>query len=319
MKKEQSTESQPSVFFLSVSNRHEVYVEEYGNPKGIPVVFLHGGPGSGCKPAHADCFNKDHYRIILFDQRGAGRSIPGGELVGNQTSNLLEDMEAIRKYLKIDQWLLFGGSWGATLALVYAQTYPDRVTGMILRGTFLARQKDLDWFFSGEGVARIFPQAWNAFSEWLPETEKNNLIEFYYSHLLSKDKKLNALATRAWFTWGDTVVTNGAIKQEIPSKVQAVVPSGLLEKARIEAHYAKHNYFLEENGIIKYIHQLPDVPVSIVHGRHDLVCPFEAAWTLHQTIPGSRLISVDSGHLASEPAMATALVKETERFSSVVY
>jgi len=316
MKNKRSTVSESNTFLFLVSKLHEIYVEEYGNPNGFPVIFLHGGPGSGCKPAHTDYFNKDCYRIILFDQRGAGRSIPSGELDGNQTSNLLEDMEAIRKYLKIDQWLLFGGSWGATLALVYAQTYPDRVTGMILRGTFLARQKDLDWFFSGEGVARIFPQAWNTFSEWLPETEKNNLIEFYYAHLLSKDKKLNALATRAWFSWGDTVVTNGTVRQEVQSKVQVTVPSGLLAKARIEVHYAKHHYFLAENAILECIHQLPDVPVSIVHGRHDLVCPFEAAWTLHQAIPGSRLISVDSGHLASEPAMAASLVKETERFSS---
>lgn len=300
---------------LAVDDLHKIHMREYGNQQGIPVVFLHGGPGSGCKPDHARFFNPERYRIILFDQRGSGLSTPGGELTKNQTGNLLEDLEAIRKHLQIDQWLLFAGSWGATLALVYAETYPACVTGLILRGVFLARQKDLDWFFEESGVARIFPQAWEVFSAWLPESKQNNLIETYFSYIQSDDAELYNKATRAWSAWGDTVVTNGSVKQETQVKENEQVSNGLLAKTRIETHYAYHYYFLAENFILEHIHQLPDVPVSIVHGRHDLVCPFEAAWVLHQSIPSSRLVSVDSGHLASEPEMVAALISETERFA----
>jgi len=298
---------------LSVDGLHKIHVHEYGNQQGIPVVFLHGGPGSGCKPDHARFFNPEDYRIILFDQRGSGLSTPTGELTDNNTEHLLADMEAIRKYLQIDQWMLFAGSWGATLALVYAETYPARVTGLILRGVFLARQKDLDWFFEGKGVARIFPQAWEAFSAWLPEVGQDDLLTAYYNCLQSDNAKLNTLAASAWSAWGDTVVTNGSIQQK--TKDNEVASNGLLAKTRIEIHYARHHYFLSENYILGHISQLPDVPVSIVHGRHDLICPFEAAWTLHQAIPGSRLVAVDSGHLASETAMAAALVNETEIFA----
>jgi proline iminopeptidase len=301
---------------IPVDKLHIIHVREYGNQLGIPVVFLHGGPGSGCKPDHACFFNPDRYRIILFDQRGSGLSAPVGELSNNQTGALLEDLEAIRNHLKIDQWLLFAGSWGATLGLVYAETYPACVTGLILRGVFLARQKDLDWFFERNGVARLFPQAWNTFSAWLPEAEQENLIEAYLDRLQSEDTELNTQAARAWSAWGDTIVTNGSVKKTSEVNSNAVVPNGLLTKIRIEAHYAKHHYFLSENYILEHIDQLPDVPVSIVHGRRDLVCPIEAAWTLHQAIPGSRLISVESGHLAHESEMAAALVSETERFAN---
>jgi len=301
---------------LSVDGLHKIHVHEYGNQQGIPVVFLHGGPGSGCKPDHARFFNPEDYRIILFDQRGSGLSTPTGELTDNNTEHLLADMEAIRKYLQIDQWMLFAGSWGATLALVYAETYPARVTGLILRGIFLARQKDLDWFFDGKGVARIFPQAWEAFSAWLPESEQNNLIEAYFKCLQKDDTELNNRAARAWSAWGETVVTNGSVKQETQVENDTAVSNGLLAKSRIEAHYARNHYFLSENYILRHIDQLPDVAVSIVHGKHDLVCPFEAAWTLHQAIDGSRLIPVDSGHLAGEPAMVSSLLSETKKFAN---
>ncbi|MEE9422251.1 MAG: prolyl aminopeptidase [Gammaproteobacteria bacterium] len=301
---------------IPVDKVHAIHVREYGNQLGAPVIFLHGGPGSGCKPEHACYFNPKYYRIILFDQRGSGLSTPVDEIANNQTGALVEDIEVIRKHMKIERWLLFAGSWGATLGLVYAETYPACVTGLILRGVFLARQKDLDWFFGNDGVARLFPQAWHAYSAWLPEAEQENLIESYFNRLQSEESALNTQAAKAWSAWGDTIVTNGSVKQPPEVNDNAVIPNGLLTKTRIEAHYAKHHYFLSENYILEHIDQLPDVPVSIVHGKHDLVCPIEAAWTLHQVIPGSRLISVDSGHLASESEMAAALVNETERFAN---
>lgn len=301
-------------FDIPVDSLNKIHVREYGNQQGIPVVFLHGGPGSGCESTHARFFNPDYYRIILFDQRGSGLSIPQGELKHNTTENLLADLEIIRKFLQIDRWLLFAGSWGATLALVYAETYPEYVTGLILRGVFLARQKDTKWFFGDKGVARIFPEAWHAFSAWLPEAERNNLIEAYYNRIQSEDAELNVQTARAWSDWGDVVVTNGSVKQEAQAKESEAVSERLLAKTRIEIHYAYHHYFLTENYILEHIDRLPDVAVSIVHGRHDLVCPFEAAWVLHQAIPGSRLVSVDSGHLAREPEMVAALTSETERF-----
>lgn len=299
---------------LPVDEIHTIHVQEYGNRQGIPVVFLHGGPGSGCSPEHARFFNPDRYRIILFDQRGSGLSVPTGEITNNQTADLIDDMETIRKYLQIDQWLLFAGSWGATLGLLYTQTCSTRVTGLILRGVFLARQKDLDWFFGNSGVARIFPEAWDAFSAWLDEAEQKHIIEAYFSRLQSDDAKLHLPAARAWSAWENTVVTNGSVNQNSRVDENEVVANGLLAKTRIGVHYAKHHYFLSGNSILEHIDQLPDVPVSIVHGKYDLVCPFEGAWSLHQALPRSRLISVAGGHLASEPEMLAALVSETEGF-----
>ncbi len=305
---------------LAVDGLHTLHIREYGKRDGIPAVFLHGGPGSGCQPEHARFFSPDYYRIILFDQRGAGLSTPAGELEANTTQHLVADLEAIREYLQIDRWLLFAGSWGATLALMYAITHPASVMGMILRGVFLARQKDLDWFFGSEGVARIFPREWDAFSGWLPETKQKDLVAAYLHCLQGNDQEQISRAVNAWSAWGDAVVTNGAStkKQERPKDGR--VANGLLAKTRIEVHYACQRYFLAENFLLEQTGRLPEVPVSIVHGKHDLVCPFEAAWTLHRAISGSRLVTVDSGHLASEPAMASALVRETEQLiSSVQY
>ena len=299
-----------TAYDLSVDPIHTIHVREYGNHEGKPVVFLHGGPGSGCQPDHARFFNPEKYRIILFDQRGCGRSTPCGELTDNSTWHLVEDMEKIREHLSITQWLLFAGSWGATLALVYAEAYPDKVSGMILRGTYLARQKDMDWFFTELGVARIFPQAWQDFTSWLPESDYSNLIRAYYECLTNDDKEARDRAVRLWSNWGDVVVTNGSGNSSGESNES--ISAAMLAKVQIEAHYAQHRYFLEENQLLNHAAKLPEAPIIITHGLHDLVCLPEAAFALHKAVSGSELNMVDSGHLASELSMVDVLVNTTE-------
>jgi proline iminopeptidase len=305
-----------AVHGFDVDQPHQIHVEECGNPHGVPVIFLHGGPGSGCNAEHRRYFDPDFYRIILFDQRGSGRSRPLGETSRNRTSDLVADMERIRDHLEIPRWLLFGGSWGATLALDYAFSHPNRVQGMVLRGTFLARESDLDWFFVG--LKRLFPQAWERFSGVVPDcADLCSLIDGYHA-LLHGENPLVALdAARGWSEWGSRVVNwhrgrdTGKANPDTETRAHQ---ERLLAKARIETHYARHRYFIEENAILARIHTLPLIPVTIVHGRFDLVCTMDAAWALHRAIPGSRLVQVaDAGHLIDEPSMAAALVEETDR------
>jgi len=297
---------------VSVGQGHEVYVEECGCPEGDPVVFLHGGPGSGSASDHRRYFDPDYYRIILLDQRGSGRSTPLGETKHNTTWELVQDLDTVRKRLGIGRWLLFGGSWGATLALVYAQTHPDAVAGMVLRGTFLARPVDLRWFFEAEGVARVFPEAWEAFCRPIPATERDDAARAYHRRVHGDDPVVALSWARAWSAWTDRVVT-----WTLPPAPQAQEADQdserLLAKVRIETHYALHRYFIAEHPILERVDALPDAPVSIVHGRRDLTCALEASWTLHRAVQGSRLVVADAGHVASEPAMIDALVGETDR------
>lgn len=297
---------------------HRIHVEECGHPAGLPVVFLHGGPGSGCGPEHRRLFDPASYRILLVDQRGSGRSSPLGETAANRTPDLIGDLEALREAMGIDRWLLFGGSWGATLALAYAQAHADRVLGMVLRGVFLAREADLTWFFGADGAARLFPEDWAAFSAHGGSADWAELIERYYRLTHGEDPVAAGIAAYRWSAWGERVVTwtdprpLGPAPGGTPGQTERSRAS-LLAKARIETHYARHRYFLDGDGVLSDPSVLAGLPVTLAHGQRDLVCPLEGAWYLHRRLAGSKLRVVpDAGHLLWEPAMLEALMQETE-------
>ncbi len=297
---------------IEVDPPHRLHVEECGNPQGLPVVFLHGGPGSGCEPYHRSFFDPDKYRIILFDQRGCGRSAPHAELAGNDTAALVADMETIRQRLGIERWMVFGGSWGSTLALVYAECYPERVVALVLRGIFLCRPREIHWFYQ-EGASRIFPDYWADYLRPIPEAERGDLLQAYYRRLTGDDEVARMAAAKAWSLW------EGRCATLQPS--QAVVdhfgdPFTALSLARIECHYFVNNSFLEENQILRDAHRLRDIPGVIVHGRYDMVCPVESAWALSQAWPEARLeIIPDAGHSALEPGILSALVSATDEMA----
>ena len=301
-----------SLHRLSVDDTHELYIEESGNPQGIPVLFLHGGPGAGTEPYHRCFFNPQLYRIILFDQRGSGRSTPHACIDANTTQSLVQDIEAIRSYLEVDKWLVFGGSWGSTLALVYAETHPDKVLGLVLRGIFLCRPEEIHWFYQ-EGASRIFPDYWQDFIKPISEEGRGSLLSSYYKQLTSDDEWQQLTAAKAWSLW------EGRTSTLLPSeKVRShfVSPSVALSLARIECHYFMHDSFLEPNQILRDISALADIPGVIVHGRYDVVCPMQSAWQLHQAWPNSRLnIIPGAGHSASEPGIVDALVRATDDFA----
>ena len=300
---------------LEADGGHRIYVEESGNKNGIPVIFLHGGPGSGCNENHRRYFNPELYRIVIFDQRGCNRSSPAGETQNNTTRDLLNDMELIRDKLGIAKWLVYGGSWGATLGLLYAQQYPQRVLAMVLRGTFLARQSDLDWFIR-EGLNRIFPDAWSDFISVVPVPERGDLIDAFYRRMHGSDDEEKKRFASAWSIWTGRTVTylfSATENYEIHAVEKAV------HEVSIETHYARHRYFIEEDQIIKNINKLPDVPIRIIHGRRDLTCLLEASWTLHQHIKKSELIIVrEGGHLAGEAVMTDALVQATDHMAGLL-
>ncbi len=288
---------------------HRIYFEECGNPKGLPVIYLHGGPGSGCQPDHRRLFDPEMYRIILVDQRGAGRSQPAGHLKENTTWKLVDDLEAIRQRLKVPRWIILSGSWGAALALAYAQTYPIRVMGMILRGTFLARQRDLEWFV-GDGVRRIYPDYWNDLIHSLPVGGWNDFIQSMYKILTGHNETLQMRVAAAWHKWS-TVVTLGVEAAESQAD-----PVALLPKTKIELHYAAHQYFLEEDQLLRHCDRIRTLPCIIIHGRRDLVCPVESAYALRRRLPGAELqILEHSGHIAAGEEMIDALVQATERMA----
>lgn len=294
---------------ISVEPPHQLYVEECGSVKGLPVVFLHGGPGAGCEPFHRQFFDPEKYRIVLFDQRGCGHSTPHAELQGNNTQALIDDMETIRETLGIDKWVIFGGSWGSTLALAYAQTHPQRVLGLILRGIFLCRQKEIDWFYQ-EGASRLFPDVWEKFLEPIPAAERDSMVSAYYKRLTSDDEFTRMQAARAWSLWEGrtaTLISSQKVLDHFGSAHTA------LSLARIECHYFMHQTFLRENQLIEEIDKLADIPGIIVQGRYDVICPMESAWQLHKSWPGSILqIIPDAGHSATEPGIVNALVKATD-------
>ncbi len=301
---------------LDCGDGHQVYMEEAGNPQGIPVIFLHGGPGSGCKPSHRQYFDPGKYRIIIFDQRGAGRSEPHGLLQANTTQHLLADMEQIRELLGIEQWLLFGGSWGATLALLYAETYPQHVSGMILRGCFLARRRDLDWF-TGTGAINVFPDYWQEFCDSFTVEDRSDLVAACHRAVLSQDATTRLTAAKAWADWAGRVVTYTLPEEECGDAIED--EGRMVRETALEMHYAVNRYFIAENQILDNIERLPAVPVMIIHGRRDMTCPLESSWLLHRALGQSSLkILRDSGHLSGEPAMIDALVSATDEMAELL-
>ncbi|MDH5407137.1 MAG: prolyl aminopeptidase [Gammaproteobacteria bacterium] len=297
---------------LKVEEPHELYIEESGTLEGIPVLFVHGGPGAGCESYHRCFFDPEVYRIILFDQRGAGKSTPHAELDGNTTQALVADMEAIREHLGIDKWVLFGGSWGSTLSLVYAETHPERVSGLILRGIFLCRKKEIDWFYQ-EGASRLFPDLWQDYLKPIPESERDDMLPAYYNRLTGDDELARLGAAKAWSIWEGRTAT---LKQNKNVLNHFGDTHTALSLARIECHYFMNNSFLQDNQILRDAAKLKDIPAVIVHGRYDVVCPIESAWDLHQAWPEAEFqIIPDAGHSATEPGIVNALIKATRKIS----
>jgi len=287
---------------------HEIYVEESGNSRGLPVLFVHGGPGAGCEDKHRSYFDPNLYRIILFDQRGAGRSRPHAALENNTTMDLVADMERIRNELGVDKWVLFGGSWGSTLALVYAETYPDRVLGLILRGIFLCRPQEIHWFYQ-EGANRIFPDYWQDFLAPIPENERHDLLHAHYRRLTGVDELARMRSAEAWSVWEGRTATLMPKKEVVDFFSD---PHVALSLARIEAHYFVNNIFLQPDQILRDAYKLKNIPGVIVHGRYDIVCPIENAWDLHHAWPEAQLeIVPDAGHSASEAGNVNALIQAT--------
>jgi len=302
-------------FYLSVDSQHELFVEECGNPEGLPVVFLHGGPGAGFEPNNHRFFDPEIYRIILFDQRGAGRSRPHASLSNNTTADLIADMELVRERFDIDSWVVFGGSWGSTLALVYAQSHPEQVLAMILRGIFLCRPHEIRWFYQ-EGANRLFPEYWQDFLAQIPESEHNDLVAAYYRRLTGDDEIARMSAAKAWSLWEGRCSTLLSDKEKCQRFVN---PHVALSLACIEAHYFSNNSFLGHNQILRDSYRLADIPGIIVHGRYDVVCPIENAFQLQKAWPRSQLrIIPDSGHAAGEPGITDALVKSTVEIANML-
>lgn len=290
---------------MEVSDGHTLYVEECGNPDGIPVVVLHGGPGGGCSPGMRRFFHPDVYRIILFDQRGCGRSTPHASVEDNTTWHLVDDIERIRKHLGIESWIVFGGSWGATLSLVYGQAHPTRVRHLVLRGVFLMTQSELDWFYNG-GAGRFFPEEWQNFVGLLPEQERDDLINAYSKRLFGSDDAAQIKFARAWTGWESALASLES--HASPSVMPAAYARAF---ARIENHYFTNKGFLEVDGqIMRDIEILKDIPGTIVQGRYDMICPPDTAVRLHEAWPTSRLIiAAKAGHSLSEPQIASTLVE----------
>ncbi len=298
---------------LALDGRHHMYFEESGNPRGAPVLFLHGGPGAGAAPAHRRFFDPAHYRIIIFDQRGAGRSLPLGEITDNTTPLLVADIEQLREKLDIARWLVFGGSWGSTLALAYAETHPQRCTGLILRGIFLCRDSEIDWFLYG--LRNLFPEAWQAFTAPIPEAERSDLLTAYHRRLTDPDPAVHMPAARAWSTYEGSCSTLLPSPETVAYFAGDVVALGL---ARIEAHYFKHDIFLPENSLLDNVSRIRNIPAVIVQGRYDAVCPIVSADDLHRAWPEAEYIIVpDAGHSAWEPGICAALIRACEKFKQI--
>lgn len=297
---------------LPVSELHSLYWEESGNPQGKPIVFLHGGPGGGTNPSQRSFFDPAVYRIILFDQRGCGKSTPYANLVDNTTWHLVDDIEKLREHLKVKEWIVFGGSWGSTLALAYAQTFPGRVKGLILRGIFLCRPDEISWFYQ-DGAHHIAPDHWEKYLSPIPPAERGSLLNAYYKRLTGSDEKVRLEAAKCWSGW------EGANMRLIydPMLYDSFLSPQVVEAhARIECHYFYHNsFFPTDNYLLENIDKIRHIPGVIVHGRYDLVCPLRSGWDLHKAWPEATLhIIPDAGHSASEPGTTDALIRATDAF-----
>jgi len=299
--------------FLETNSVHRVYWESCGNPNGKPALFVHGGPGGGTSAETRRFFDPERYHIIQFDQRGCGQSTPHANLEHNTTWDLIDDMEAIRDLLGIERWQVFGGSWGSTLALAYAEQHPERVTELVLRGIFLLRRQELQWFYQ-EGASRIFPDAWQAYLEHIPENERHDLMSAYQKRLLSDDEQVRLAAAERWSVWEGSTCHLYPDLQHIEDTAD---PEFALAFARIENHYfMNHGFFTHENQLLDDIDRIRHIPTVIIQGRYDVVCPMQTAYDLKAAFPEAELIVVpDAGHSAFEPAIARELVKATDRFA----
>lgn len=294
--------------FLAVDDTHNLYWEQSGNPDGVPIVLLHGGPGAGATPIHRRFFDPEHYRIIIFDQRGAGRSTPLGSVENNSLTYLIQDMEVLRKHLHIERWHLFGGSWGSTLALAYAVQHPAHCISMILRGIFLCEQPEIDWFLYG--MKTVFPEAWEQFAGYLPAEEQDNLLEGYYRRLTGEDPKIQMEAAIRWSLYEGACSSLFPNYETITTEEQK---QSALALARMEAHFFTHEIITGEDRLMNHIETLRKIPTIIIQGRYDIICPIQTAYKVHQLWPEADYIVVpDSGHSALDPALRSRLIEATQ-------
>ena len=297
---------------IAVDAIHTLRVEECGNPAGLPVVFLHGGPGAGLATYHRRFFDPARYRIVLFDQRGAGQSTPFADLTDNTTWHVVADIETIREQLGIERWVVFGGSWGSTLGLAYAQAHPERVLGLVLRGIFLSRPQEIRWFYEEGGASWILPEKWQRYAAAIPPEERSEMMEAYWRRLISDDEAVRLAAAQAWGAW-----EGGSITLEESPATEAAFgkPEIALSLARIEAHYFRHLCWLEPDQLLRDVAKIRHIPATIVHGRYDIICPPRSAVDLHNAWPEADFHIVLAGHAASEPAIVDALVQATDRLA----
>jgi proline iminopeptidase len=302
-------------FNLKVSDLHTIHIEESGNPNGKPVIFLHGGPGGGIEPIYRQYFDPEKWRIIIFDQRGCGKSTPHAELAENTTWELVDDIEKIREYLGIEKWVVFGGSWGSTLSLSYAITHPERCKALVLRGIFMIRNKEIDWFYQ-EGASNIYPDAWEQYVKPISEDERHDLVAAYYKRLTSNDDAVRIEAAKAWSIWeastSKLIQSDDYLHQFEDAKVAEAF-------ARIECHYFTHGgFFKSENWLLENVDKIRHIPTVIVQGRYDVVCPMVSAWELHRAFPEADFkIVQDAGHSMTEKGIAAKLVEYTDKFSDL--
>lgn len=295
--------------YLNVTEQHTLYYEECGNPKGYPVIFLHGGPGSGCNAAQRRFFDPEFYRIVLFDQRGCGRSMPAGCIENNTTQDLIEDIEALRKHLNISRWMVFGGSWGSTLALVYAIHHPQSISGLILRGIFLSRPDELKWFM--HDAQHFFPEAWAKWANYLEADKRQNILQSYAELVFDADPDIAGPAAVAWNHYESSIMT--LMPRESGASTTPVEVE--IARARVQIHYIQNHCFIDGDAVLKSCKQLSNIPMTIIQGRYDMVCPPKTAWELFHQTPHAHLeIIADAGHSAMEPGVTSALVNATENF-----
>jgi proline iminopeptidase len=298
---------------LKLDDIHTMYYEQSGNPDGVPVVFLHGGPGAGASPQHRRWFDPAHYRIVIFDQRGAGRSTPLGEIRNNTTPLLIEDIETLRRHLGIDRWFVWGGSWGSTLGIAYAEHHPDRVRGMALRGVFLCRKIEIDWFLYH--MRWIQPEAWRRFAGFLPEAERGDIMEAYFRRLMDPDPAVHMPAAKAWSVYEGSCSTLLPEPDQVAGFADDTLALGL---ARMEAHYFRNNIFLPDDSLLHNVDRIRHIPAFIVQGRYDLVCPIRSADDLATRWPEAEYIVIpDAGHAKSEPGIRKALMDGMDRFRNL--
>lgn len=301
--------------YLDSGDGHQIYWELCGNPQGKPVVFLHGGPGAGCSPHHRQLFNPERYNILLFDQRGCGRSKPTASLENNTTQHLIADMERLRKeILDTDKWLVFGGSWGSTLALAYAQTHPQQVTSLILRGIFTLRKKEINWFYQ-EGASFVFPDKWENYLAPIPEDERDDLVSAYHRRLTGEDEEEMLRCAYAWANWEGATIS---LLETDNKALSFGDKNAVLSFARIENHYFVNAGFMEEGQLIHNADRLANIPTVIIQGRYDMCTPSQTAWDLHKVMPHAELHLIpDAGHAFNEPGILSALLAATDKFATL--